>query len=310
MKTVDEKNIGLNALSFDVEEHFQVSAFDSPLQRENWGNFESRVEGNTVKILELLNRANVKATFFVLGWVAERHANLIRRIARDGHEIGSHGYAHELITAQNPSQFREDVRRGKRILEDIIGSPVYGYRAPSFTITEKTKWAFPILVEEGHVYDSSVFPIYHDCYGMPNASLWHSELLTSSGPLWEVPLTTCTLLGVRVPIAGGGYFRLFPYSILRWMLRKTRGRGHQLILYFHPWEMDPGQPRMNGPLLSRFRHYLNIQKTEARFGRLLSDFSFGPICQVIEPIRMRVSCTADPVSKATAIQGRCAYIGS
>jgi polysaccharide deacetylase family protein (PEP-CTERM system associated) len=274
-----------HGLSFDVEEHFQVSAFDSPMRRRHWEAFESRVERNVERILCLLDKRNVKATFFVLGWVAERQPNLVKRIGHEGHEIGSHGYAHELITAQTPDLFREDVRRAKAVLEDIIGAPVLGYRAPTFTITAETRWALPILVEEGYRYDSSIFPIVHDRYGMPGAIATCHQIATSAGPLWEIPLSTAKIAGCRIPIAGGGYFRLFPYRMLRCLLRRVERTGQPLVIYLHPWELDPAQPRMNGPLFSRFRHYLNLGKTERRLSSMLEDFSFGPLCDLLGDIQ-------------------------
>lgn len=278
-----------HCLSFDVEEHFQVSGFESPMRRKHWENFESRVEQNTDAILDILAARRFKATFFVLGWVAERNAGLVRRLAAEGHEIASHGYGHELITAQTPQAFREDIRKAKRILEDLIGGPVYGYRAPSFSITQETRWALPILVEEGYAYDSSVFPVFHDRYGMPGANPQRHQLETSSGTLWELPPSTIKVGGVRVPVAGGGYFRLFPYPMLRWMLRRIEGQGQPLVVYLHPWELDPGQPRMQGPMLSRFRHYVNIGKTKERLASLLSDFDFGPLQAAIPAVASAVA---------------------
>ena len=278
----------MHCLTFDVEEHFQVSAFESPMRRRHWDQFASRVERNTDKVLDLLGKRNLHATFFVLGWVAERHPDLIRRIARGGHEVASHGYAHELITTQTPAHFREDVRRAKRTLEDLIGEPILGYRAPSFTITSETTWALPILVEEGHVYDSSVFPIFHDRYGLPGANPWCHRLETDAGPLWEVPPSTVRIAGIQLPVAGGGYFRLYPFRLLHWLLTRVEATGHPLVMYLHPWELDPEQPKMSGPLLSRFRHYVNLHKTEERLVRLLQGSCFGPIREAIAPIaRMR-----------------------
>lgn len=284
-----------NCLSFDVEEHFQVSAFASPMRRRQWDSFESRVKQNTYRILQKLDMKGVKATFFVLGWVAERHPDLVKGLAAEGHEVASHGYAHELITAQTASSFREDIRKSKRILEDLIGAPVHGYRAPTFTITSETKWAIPILVEEGYLYDSSIFPVHHDSYGMPGAHPGCHQIVTASGPLWEVPPSTVKIVGLRVPIAGGGYFRLFPYRILRRLLTRAAAEGHPLVMYLHPWELDPQQPRMNGSLMSQFRHYLNLDKTEKRLQTLLDDFDFAPIREVIKPIR---DCWLSNVSRA------------
>ncbi len=273
-----------HCLSFDVEEHFQVSAFESPMRRRHWEQYESRVEGNTERLLGLLAKSGVRATFFVLGWLAERYPSLVRRIASSGHEVASHGYGHELITGQTPVAFREDIRKAKGILEGILSQPVLGYRAPSFSITKDTMWATQILVEEGYIYDSSIFPILHDRYGVPSANPEVHKLLTPSGLLWEVPPSTVKYMGVRLPVAGGGYFRLYPYVILRALLRKLESEGSSLVMYLHPWEFDPDQPRMEGSLVSRLRHYLNLDKTESRLRTLLQDFSFAPIREVFLPI--------------------------
>ncbi|MFO0769004.1 MAG: XrtA system polysaccharide deacetylase [Nitrospiraceae bacterium] len=274
----------LHSLSFDVEEHFQVSAFESPMRRRHWGQFESRVQANTERILRLLSAKDIRATFFVLGWVAERCPDLVRRIALEGHEVASHGYGHQLVTSLTPEEFREDVRRAKGILEGILSQPVHGYRAPSFTITQQTLWALPILIEEGYCYDSSIFPVVHDRYGVPGANPNVHQIVTSSGELWEAPPSTVTFCGFRLPIAGGGYFRLYPYGILRGFLRRLEREGSSFVMYLHPWELDPDQPRMEGPLLSRVRHYLNLHKTESRLARLLEDFRFAPIREVFAPI--------------------------
>lgn len=276
--------IAKHCLSFDVEEHFQVSAFESPMRRRHWDQFESRVQTNTEKLLELLAKNGVQATFFILGWVAERYPSLVRQIASAGHEVASHGYAHELITSQTPVVFREDIRKAKAILEGILSKPVLGYRAPSFSITKDTMWATQVLVEEGYIYDSSIFPVVHDRYGVPSANPELHQLSTASGLLWEVPPSTVKCLGVRLPVAGGGYFRLYPYPVLRALLRKLEGEGAPLVMYMHPWEFDPDQPRMEGSMVSRMRHYLNLDKTEGRMRALLEDFSFAPIRQVFPQI--------------------------
>ncbi len=273
-----------HCLSFDVEEHFQVSAFESPMRRRHWDQFESRVQTNTEKLLELLAKKGVQATFFILGWVAERYPSLVHQIASAGHEVASHGYAHELITSQTPAVFREDIRKAKAILEGILSKPVLGYRAPSFSITKDTMWATQVLVEEGYIYDSSIFPVVHDRYGVPSANPELHQLSTASGLLWEVPPSTVKCLGVRLPVAGGGYFRLYPYPVLRALLRKLEGEGAPLVMYMHPWEFDPDQPRMEGSMVSRMRHYLNLDKTEGRMRALLEDFSFAPIRQVFPQI--------------------------
>lgn len=270
-----------HGLSFDIEEHFQVAAFDSVVRRRHWESFESRVERNTQVLLEMLEERGVKATMFIVGWVAERHKSLVRALAAAGHEIACHSYAHELISVQTPQQFREDVRRTKQLLEDLTGQPVLGYRAPTFSITKETEWALAILVEEGYKYDSSIVPIVHDFYGIPGANPYIHVRQTPSGEIWEVPPSTCRAWGLSIPVAGGGYFRLFPYSIFHRLLKRVERSGHPLIMYFHPWEFDPDQPRMQGSALSRFRHYHNLDKTKERLSRLLDDFSFGPIASLV-----------------------------
>ncbi len=267
----------MNAISFDIEEHFQVAAFDCAARRRHWNTQESRVEQNTQVILDVLEERGIKATMFVLGWVAERNKTLVKRIVDAGHELASHGYGHELVTVQNPQVFRDDVSRAKKILEDIGGKSVLGYRAPTFSITKETEWALPILVEEGYRYDSSIVPIVHDYYGIPGANPSIHTLETHSGPIVEVPPSTCKFAGLKIPIAGGGYFRLFPYPLLKKLLRRVEAQGHPLIMYLHPWELDPGQPRMRGSFISQFRHYLNLDKVHGRLSKLLQDFSFGPI---------------------------------
>lgn len=271
-----------HCLTFDLEEHFQVSRFDSPIRRRHWGSFESRVAANTCRLLELLARHQTRATFFVLAWVAERHPGLIKQIAECGHEIASHGYGHELITAQTPELFRSDVRRAKQILEDLTGVPVQGYRAPGFTVTRETLWALPILVEEGHTYDSSIVPIRHDHCGVPNTDPWPHLRQTSAGPIWEVPPSTANLGGLRLPIAGGSYFRLLPFPAVRRLLNRIERQGRPLVLYFHPWELDPQQPRMEGPFFSRLFHYLNLGKTEFRLSSVLNTFRFAPISEQLD----------------------------
>jgi polysaccharide deacetylase family protein (PEP-CTERM system associated) len=271
----------VHCLTFDVEEHFQVNAFDSEERRRTWGAAESRVERSTEKLLALLERHRYRATFFVLGWIAERHAGLVQRIAAAGHEIASHGYGHEIITRLSPDEFREDVRKAKKILEDVIGSEVVGYRAPSFTIMPATAWALEILAQEGHLWDSSVVPVRHDVYGWPGADPFPHRLHTSSGALFELPPSTVPCLGARLPVGGGGYFRLYPYALLRRWLRGIEAQGRPVIFYLHPWELDPEQPRMSGPRRSTLRHYLNLGRVEGRLERLLDDFRFAAVRELL-----------------------------
>ena len=307
---MDTNRGDVHALSFDVEEHFQVAAFWSDERRSNWGSYESRVQRNVDKILDILSLHGIQATFFVLGWVASKHPNLVKAIVRQGHEIASHGFGHEMITTQQPDRFREDIRKSKEILEDITGIAVYGYRAPSFTITPQTRWALPILVQEGYRYDSSMFPVQHDRYGMPEADPHCHLIQTDSGPLWEVPLSTLKVGPVRLPIAGGGYFRLFPYPVLRRLLDRAAAGGHPLIMYLHPWELDPDQPKMAGSALSKFRHYLNLGKTETRLRRLLSDFRFATIRKAVEAIGQACGDNENLIGKVEHYAGRYAAAGS
>jgi polysaccharide deacetylase family protein (PEP-CTERM system associated) len=277
----------VHCLTFDVEEHFQVNAFDSEQRRQQWGTYESRVERNTEKILALLDRHRYRATFFVLGWIAERHATLVQRIAAAGHEIASHGYGHELVNRIGPDAFREDVRKAKKILEDVIGAPITGYRAPSFTIVRETPWAHEVLVQEGFAWDSSVVPVVHDVYGWPGADPHPHRIATPSGSLFELPPSTVRCFGTRLAVGGGGYFRLYPYPLLRHWLRRIEAQGQPLIFYLHPWELDPGQPRMSGRRLSTFRHYRNLDRVEARLERLFDDFRFSPVCEALPALAQR-----------------------
>lgn len=272
----------LNALSVDVEDYYQVSAFESVVRIDSWGQLESRVERNTQRVLDLLDNCNVKATFFVLGWVAERAPNLVRIISDRGHEIASHGYSHQLIYTQTRDQFRDETRRAKRVVEDIISQRIIGYRAASYSITAESLWALDILAEEGFEYDSSIFPIRHDRYGIPNHQRFF-HILNGSGhlPIAEVPLSTVRIGGFNFPVAGGGYFRILPYMLThRAMLYLNQVERQPAVFYFHPWELDPDQPRIEACWLSRFRHYTNLRGMERKLRKLLGNFSFAPIRDV------------------------------
>ena len=272
-----------HVLSFDVEEHFQVSAFWSDARRQHWDQLESRVERNTFRLADLLEHFETKATFFILGWVAERCPELVKSLAKQGHEIASHGYGHELVTNQTDGEFRDDVRRSKRILEDLTGERVFGYRAPSFSISDRTQWALPILVEEGYLYDSSIYPRFQRSVNTKRER-GVREIVTRAGSILEIAPPTANLYGVQFPVPAGGYFRLFPYFISRMFLRQFERTGTQFVMYLHPWEIDPDQPRMDGPLVSKFRHYLNLTRTEKRLQSLLHDFSFAPIVEIVQPL--------------------------
>jgi polysaccharide deacetylase family protein (PEP-CTERM system associated) len=265
-----------NILTIDVEDYFHVSAFETVVRREDWEQFESRVERNTQRILELLETHETKATFFVLGWVAERYPALIRAIQAGGHEVASHGYSHRRIYTQTPAEFRQETQRSKHLLEDILGDAVWGYRAASYSITAKSLWALDILAEAGFVYDSSIFPVWHDLYGMPAAPRFTHVIQTASGALHEYPLSTIPVGKWNLPVAGGGYLRLFPYWLTRWAMTRLNQKEHQpAIVYLHPWEIDPEQPRLQAPWRSRCRHYTNLGKMTTILTALLRDFRFS-----------------------------------
>jgi polysaccharide deacetylase family protein (PEP-CTERM system associated) len=269
----------LNALSVDVEDYFQVSALAPHIDRASWAQRESRVAANVDRLLDLFAERGAHVTFFTLGWVAERYPHLVRRIVADGHELASHGYAHLRASEQTREEFAQDVRRAKGLLEDLSGHVVQGYRAPSFSIGPANPWAFDELLGAGYRYSSSVYPIRHDHYGSPDAPRF---AYPARPGLIEIPLTTTRVFGRNLPAGGGGYFRLAPYRLSRWALRRVNVIDKQpAIFYMHPWEIDPNQPRVAGTSLkTRFRHYVNLGKTEARLRRLLDDFRWGRVDEV------------------------------
>jgi polysaccharide deacetylase family protein (PEP-CTERM system associated) len=262
-----------NALTVDVEDYFQVSAFEPYISRGEWDRRECHVERNVERVLDLLEEHGAAATFFTLGWVAERYPRMVRGIVSRGHEIASHGYAHERATDMTPDEFSEDVVRAKGLLEDITGERITGYRAPSFSITADSLWAFDRLAKAGYRYSSSVYPVHHDHYGMPEAPRFAH---TVGGGLLEVPPTTSRVWNRNLPSSGGGYFRLLPYAMSRWMLRRVNEVDVEpAVFYFHPWEIDTAQPRVQGiDGKTRFRHYVNIDRMQSRLGRLLDDFTW------------------------------------
>ncbi|MCD6288602.1 MAG: DUF3473 domain-containing protein [Candidatus Hydrogenedentes bacterium] len=272
----------INALTVDVEDYFHAEAFARIVDRHQWPDMEPRVEHNTHRLLDLFDRADVKATFFVLGWVAERYPKLVRRIHEAGHEIASHGFAHRMITGSEHDTFREDVRRAKSVIEDITGSVVIGYRAPTFSVVSETMWALDILADEGYLYDSSIFPIHHDRYGIPDAERFPHTLRTESGlSITEFPLSTARLFGQNMPIAGGGYLRLFPLALVLYGIRQINRTGHPAIVYLHPWEIDAQQPRLGLKGVSKFRHYVNLGRMADKLSRLINTFPFGPVRVVL-----------------------------
>lgn len=271
-----------NALTIDVEDYFQVSAFAPYIARSEWDSRECRVERNMQLILDLLDRHNVKATFFTLGWIAERYPHLVREMAHRGHEVASHGYGHLRASDQNPAEFLEDIRSAKQILEDLSGHAVQGYRAPSFSIGIGNQWAFDTLLEAGYRYSSSIYPIKHDHYGMPDAPRFMHDVRPG---LVEIPPTTIRAFDRNWPASGGGYFRLMPYALSRHLIRKVNEENcAPAIFYFHPWEVDPAQPRVAGVgAKARFRHYLNLGRMESRLDQLLSDFQWGRMDHIFLP---------------------------
>jgi polysaccharide deacetylase family protein (PEP-CTERM system associated) len=275
-----------NALTFDVEEYFHAEAFAPVVRPDEWAGFPSRVGESTRRILDQLARCRAAATFFVLGWVAERHPGLVRDIHAGGHEVACHGYAHRLIYAMSREAFRADIRRAKQAVEDAAGAAVTGYRAPTFSVVRETLWALDVLAEEGFRYDSSVFPIHHDRYGIPGSARFpHRVALPSGADLVEFPITTLAVAGQHLPFSGGGYFRVLPYRAVRAALRRVNRRERMpAIVYLHPWEMDPDQPHLPIRGLSRLRHYVNLGRTAGKLERLLADFDFAPAGRVLHEI--------------------------
>ncbi len=269
-----------NAMSVDVEDYFQVSAFEDCVDRRDWDGMESRVEINVYRILSLFGEYNIKATFFTLGWVAQRYPRMIERIVEGGHEVASHGWDHKRVTEMTPEQFAADVVKAKQLLEKLSGQQVIGYRAPSYSIGSDNLWAQDVLADTGHVYSSSVVPVKHDLYGMPEAPRFAYK--AAEGRLLEIPITTVPVAGRNINCGGGGWFRLFPYAFTRRALKKVNQQeGESAVFYFHPWEVDPEQPRIEGASFkSRFRHYLNLQRMEPRLEQLIRDFSWGRMDEV------------------------------
>jgi polysaccharide deacetylase family protein (PEP-CTERM system associated) len=268
----------VNAMSVDVEDYFQVSAFERVVSRADWHGFESRVVRNTHQLLTLFHQHGVRSTFFVLGWVAERFPALVREIAGLGHEVASHGFHHQLIASLAPEQFREDVRRAKAVVEDAAGHGVIGYRAPSFSIVKASLWALDILIEEGYEYDASIFPIHHDRYGIPDAPRHIHRIEREAGVIVEVPGSTVRWGTANLPIAGGGYFRLLPYAWTRWGINRVNAVDQEpVVFYLHPWEIDPDQPRLPVGRTTRLRHYGGLDTTLDRMTRLVTDFRFDSI---------------------------------
>jgi polysaccharide deacetylase family protein (PEP-CTERM system associated) len=283
----------LNALTVDVEDYFHVEAFATRISPEDWHTFAPRVEQNIELILQMFSKQKSRATFFVLGWVAERFPALVRKIADAGHEIGCHGYAHQHIRRQTPEQFRQDIRKALQCLTNNVQKPICCYRAPSFSITKTTLWALDILSEEGIQIDSSIFPVYHDLYGIADSNRflhWRSNIL-------EFPPSTIRKANNNFGVAGGGYLRLLPYSLTRWAIREVNEVERQpAMVYFHPWELDPDQPRIAAPLRSRLRHYTNLNRMQNKIERLLGDFQFSTVSEVCQ--KMGAEDFPKPISRS------------
>ncbi len=280
-----------HVISVDVEDYFQVEAFSDSISRDSWESWPSRVVENTRRVLEILGRYETKGTFFFLGWIARQFPSLVREVASQGHEIACHGYWHRPVYAMTPELFRKDTCLARDIIEQAGGGRVVGYRAPTWSITKKCMWALDILAEEGFLYDSSIFPIHHDLYGVPDAPRSRYTHFCRNGlQLREFPPATIRLGGVNLPVAGGGYLRLFPLSFTLWALRyMQRQSAEPAVIYFHPWELDTGQPRISGKLKSRFRHYINIHTMEKRLTRLLTTYRFQPFRELMEAERKQDS---------------------
>lgn len=275
----------LNALTIDVEDYFQVSAFEGRIARSDWDAYPSRVVASTRELLRIFDRHQVRATFFVLGWVANRFPELVRDIARAGHEVGCHSYWHRLIYELTPDAFRQDLRNARDILEDITGCRVTAYRAPSYSITRQSLWALDILCAEGFESDSSIFPVYHDRYGIPDAQPHPHRYVGPHGGLWEFPPTVYPLGRFNLPVSGGGYFRLYPAWWTAHCFRRINQGGWPCVFYLHPWEIDPDQPRLPCPWRTRVRHYLNLSRTRPRLEWLLTQFRFGTLSDSLATMR-------------------------
>jgi polysaccharide deacetylase family protein (PEP-CTERM system associated) len=276
-----------NALSVDVEDWFQVGAFENTIDRSDWDGLNRRVEANTDACLAMFANAGIKATFFTLGWVAHRHPALIRRIVEQGHELASHGWDHARVFTLTPEQFRDDLAKTRACLEDAGGTAVTGYRAPSFSIDKRTPWAHPILAEVGYTYSSSVAPVVHDHYGWPEAPRFAFAPVAGSEFL-ELPVTTAKLGGRTLAAGGGGFFRLLPYQFSRWAVRQVNAEAQSAIIYFHPWEIDPSQPRVaNAPLRSKLRHYTNLRVMAAKLERLIGDFAWGRVDEIVRDMQAK-----------------------
>lgn len=292
-----------NVFSVDVEDYFHVQAFAGRVRRSDWDGFESRVVANTRKLLELLNRHQTRGTFFVLGWVAERHPELVREIHRAGHEIGCHSYWHRLVYEQTPEEFRDDLRLATDVLQQITGEPVVAYRAPSFSITDKSLWALDVLIDEGYRIDSSIYPVHHDTYGIPNLNPAPHVIARPSGRIVEFPPAVRRKWRFNIPVAGGGYFRLLPWRLsLHWLKNVNRKEKRPVMFYIHPWELDPDQPRLPASRRSRFRHYQNLHTTVPKLEKLLKRMAFQPLNRLLDRFNVLTPPRSRPKSLVDTVQ--------
>lgn len=280
MSLIQPKSDG--AFTVDVEDYFQVSAFASTISTDDWDHYECRVEANTRRVLEIAAKENTVGTFFILGWVAERYPDLVREIQNAGHEIGCHSHWHQLVYELGPNRFRFDLRESKDILQQITGQPVTLYRSPSFSITEKSLWALDILVEEGFTIDSSIYPVRHDRYGIPDSPTAPYQIKTAAGPITQVPGMVCKIGKANIPVGGGGYLRLLPWAVTKMLLKRVRKEDRPLNVYIHPWEFDPDQPRIQASWKSKFRHYQNLKTTAPKISKMLQTFELTTMTEVVQ----------------------------
>jgi len=294
-----------NVFTVDVEEYFQVEAFSGLIPKKDWHKFPSRVETTTKGLLELLDAHHVRGTFFVLGWIAERHPELIEKIFKAGHEVASHGFDHTMITEMTPEVFRKDVRASKAILEGITGKSITGYRAPTFSITEKTSWAYEILLQEGYSYSSSVYPIWHDRYGWPKFGNDPRQVGSDkNGEIWEVPLTVGSLGPFRIPFGGGGYLRAYPLLLTNALFRDLSRKGRHGVVYIHPWELDTDHPAVHAPFFRRLRHHIGIPKMRQKLTHLLRSMRFGTVSQLLEANHAASHCGPVPPAEIPIVHRR------
>ena len=276
-----------NIFTVDVEDYFQVNNLSKVVKPSEWGSYESRVLDSARRVLNLLDRAKVKGTFFVLGWIAERFPGLVKDIQTSGHEVASHGFSHKRVCEQNSEEFRRDIRESKELLESIIGEPVYGYRAPTYSITKQTEWALDILIEEGFKYDSSIFPFRYQKSGLPKDKRYPHLIKRKEKTIWEFPISGLSVFGMSIPFSGGGYFRLCPLSIVKAGIRGMNKTGNPAMVYIHPWEFDSEQPRFKLAPLAAFRHYYGLHNTEAKLEKLFSEIEFGPVREYLKSVEIR-----------------------